>query len=104
MRIDAPPLPSERAGHIPGACHLPHITLLQGDGCYRPIDELRAIARQLELQYDREIITYCTAGIRSALLWFALRHLLGMRAVFNYDGSWNEWSRMGEETDANDRR
>ncbi|MEO0934399.1 MAG: rhodanese-like domain-containing protein, partial [Cyanobacteria bacterium J06641_2] len=32
----------------------------------------------------------------SAHTWFVLKYLLGYPNVFNYDGSWNEWSRRYE--------
>lgn len=90
--FDAPPQPNQRAGHIPGARHLPHTALLQPDGTYRPLGELQSLCRGMGLQRDRETLTYCAVGIRSALVWFVLKHQLGFPQVRNYDGSWNEWS------------
>lgn len=99
--FDAPPKPPERAGHIPGAQHLPHSALLAADGTYRSVEELcslvqalvQALVQEFGLNRDRPAITYCAVGIRSSVLWFALKHLLDFPHVRNYDGSWNEWSR-----------
>lgn len=90
--FDAPPQPGERAGHIPGARHLPHTALLQEDGSFRPVEELEALFKGLDLRPEQETITYCAVGIRAASLWFVLRHLLDFSHVRNYDGSWREWS------------
>ncbi|WP_226883659.1 sulfurtransferase [Allocoleopsis franciscana] len=43
---------------------------------------------------DKEIITYCAVGARAGHIWFVLKYLLGYPNVRNYDGSWNEWSRL----------
>lgn len=91
--FDAPPQPGQTTGHIPGARHLPHTALLRVDGTYRPADELRVLCDQQGLTASREAIPYCAVGIRSALAWFALKHLLGFPHVRSYDGSWNEGSR-----------
>ena len=40
---------------------------------------------------DDEVVTYCRIGERSSHTWFALKHLLGVDNVRNYDGSWTEW-------------
>ena len=42
------------------------------------------------------IIPYCAIGARSAHTWFVLKYLLGGDRVTNYDGSWNEWSRLAD--------
>lgn len=81
---------------IPSAKHLPHTAFFQADGTYRPVQELNALLTEAGAGKGREIITYCAVGIRAAVPWFVLKHLLGYSEVRNYDGSWNEWS-QGEE-------
>ena len=44
------------------------------------------------LQADKEVICYCTGGVRSAWLYFVLKYV-GYKSVRNYPGSWWEWSR-----------
>ncbi len=78
--------------HIPSARHLPHTDFFQADGTYRPVQELSALLTEAGAGKGREIITYCAVGIRAAVPWFVLKHLLGYSEVRNYDGSWNEWS------------
>jgi thiosulfate/3-mercaptopyruvate sulfurtransferase len=40
---------------------------------------------------EKEIVTYCTAGVRAAHLFFTLK-VAGYPTVKNYPGSWLEWS------------
>lgn len=89
-----PPQGSERAGHIPSAIHLEHSLTLNQDGTFKPADELRELYTSQGITPDLEIFPYCAIGGRSAYIWFVLKYLLGYPNVRNYDGSWNEWSRL----------
>lgn len=81
--------PGGRAGHVPGAVHLPLEGLTDERGAFRPADELR---RRLAVPPgDDELITYCTVGGRAATAWYVLTELLGRDRVRVYDGSWAEW-------------
>lgn len=88
----APPVDGQRGGHIAEALHLPFELALQPNDTFKCADELRALYVSHGVTPDREIITYCTVGARSAHTWFVLSQLLGYPNVRNYDGSWNEWS------------
>jgi thiosulfate/3-mercaptopyruvate sulfurtransferase len=46
----------------------------------------------VDLTHNKEVITYCRIGERSAYTWFILKYLLGYPNVKNYEGSWAEWS------------
>jgi len=84
----------KRGGHIPGARLVPAASLYAADGRYVGADELRRLAG-LEPSTPRDPrtrpITYCTGGVRSALLAVLLEARLGVAAE-NYDGSLWEWS------------
>ncbi len=82
-----------RTGHIPTARNVPWATAVAEDGTYRPRAELEQIygVGGVGLGKDDEVITYCRIGERSSHTWFALKFLLGIDAVRNYDGSWTEW-------------
>ena len=91
-----PDYPNEgalRTGHIPTARNVPWATAVAEDGTYRSRLELEAIYQSggLDLKDDDSVITYCRIGERSSHTWFALKHLLGIERVRNYDGSWTEW-------------
>jgi thiosulfate/3-mercaptopyruvate sulfurtransferase len=90
----APPQPGERGGHIPGAVHLYYEEALNPDGTFKPVEELAALYRAHGITDDKETITYCAVGMRSAHTWFVLSELLGWRHVTSYDGSWNQWGRL----------
>ena len=92
-----PPEGTERAGHIPSAVHVEHICTVNNDGTFKSFDELKALYGQQGITPDKEVFPYCAVGGRSAFIWFVLKYLLGYPKVRNYDGSWNEWSRLIRE-------
>lgn len=89
-----PPEGSERAGHIPSSIHIEYIVTLNEDGTFKSFDELQTLYNSHGITLDREVFTYCAIGGRSGYIWFVLKYLLGYPKVRNYDGSWNEWSRL----------
>ena len=80
-------------GHIPGAMNRnwEETLALGAYRGFRPAAELRAEFDALGASADKEIVTYCGSGQRSAHTYLALR-LLGYERVRNYNGSWLEWS------------
>ncbi len=95
-RLHIPDYPEEgvlRGGHIPSARNVPWATAVSEDGTYKPRAELEAIYQEggLGITPDDSVITYCRIGERSSHTWFALKYLLGIEDVRNYDGSWTEW-------------
>jgi len=78
----------KRGGHLPGARLVPYRSLYRPDGRYVSADEL---ARLAGLGDRKEAISYCTGGVRSALLAVLLEARLGVAAA-DYDGSLWEWS------------
>jgi len=49
----------------------------------------------------KKVITYCQSGVRSAHTWLVLTEVLGAKEVYNYDGSWIEWSYAASEAGGN---
>lgn len=92
--LDQPPHGNERAGHIPQAVHLDHIRVFNEDGTFKSAEALRALFTSSGILPNQTIFPYCAIGGRSASIWFILKYLLGYPNVRNYDGSWNEWSRI----------
>ncbi|AFY43384.1 sulfurtransferase [Nostoc sp. PCC 7107] len=92
--FNQPPKNNQRTGHIPGAVHLEHILTLNEDGTFKSFTELKNLYTSQGITPDKEIFPYCAIGGRSGYTWFVLKYLLGYPNVRNYDGSWNEWSRL----------
>lgn len=95
--IIAPPGMSEtaqRPGHIPGAKSVPWGTAVAEDGTFKPVEELRKIYGAKGISEDKDVVAYCRIGERSSHTWFALKYLLGLQNVRNYDGSWTEWGNL----------
>lgn len=92
--FNQPPKETERAGHIPSAVHIEHILTLDRDGTFKSFNELQALYSSKGIESEKEVFPYCAIGGRSGYTWFVLKYLLGYPKVRNYDGSWNEWSRL----------
>lgn len=85
---------SQRAGHIPGASNIPWSKAVNEDGTFKSKEELKALYEGEGISPDKEIISYCRIGERSAHSWFVLNELLEYPNVRNYDGSWTEWGNL----------
>ncbi|TAJ07688.1 MAG: sulfurtransferase [Nitrospirae bacterium] len=81
-----------RPGHIPSAISVPWNGFLNPDATVKDVEKLKVVLAEKGVQEDREVICYCTGGVRSAWLYFVLK-LVGYDKVRNYPGSWWEWSR-----------
>jgi thiosulfate/3-mercaptopyruvate sulfurtransferase len=92
--INYPQEGAQRGGHIPSAKNIPWGTAANTDGTFKSADELRQIYEDKDITNDRDIITYCRIGERSAHTWFVLTQLLDYPRVRNYDGSWTEWGSL----------
>jgi thiosulfate/3-mercaptopyruvate sulfurtransferase len=83
-----------RSGRIPGALWFDWEHVLAPPRL-RPPDQIRAELSAAGVTPDKEIVTYCHRGARSANTYLALK-LLGYPDVRNYIGSWHEWSNRPE--------
>lgn len=81
----------DRAGRIPGAVHLEWIRFMTPELTFRPASELQTLVRQEDVATEREVVTYCFAGVRASHVAFVLT-LLGSDHVRVYDASMFEWS------------
>lgn len=81
-------------GCIPTAIHLnwSDAVDLNGDHRIKSLKDLHYNMKMAGITPDKEIITYCQSGVRSAHTTYILTELLGYPKVMNYDGSWIEWS------------
>lgn len=96
-KIIAPPGMNEtaqRAGHIPGARNIPWSKAVNEDGTFKSVEELRKLYGDAGVDFSKPTIAYCRIGERSSHTWFVLKHLLGVKDIKNYDGSWTEWGNL----------
>lgn len=96
-KITAPPGTNEsalRGGHIPGAVNVFWAENIKPDRRFKSPSQLAAVYRDKGLLPEKQTVTYCRIGERSAVTWFVLHELLGYEQVANYDGSWVEWGNM----------
>jgi thiosulfate/3-mercaptopyruvate sulfurtransferase len=83
------------AGHVPGAVHFDYSQNIN----YDP-DAAMRLHNQTTLKDkyssiaapEDTVLIYCHSGVRSSHTYFVLTELLGYPHVYNYDGSWIEWS------------
>ncbi len=80
-----------RGGHIPGAVLLPFDQVFNGSGRIKSQSELEDLFERAGLSKKDHIVTYCTAGIRSAHLAVVLR-MAGFVKTRNYDESFYRWA------------
>jgi thiosulfate/3-mercaptopyruvate sulfurtransferase len=85
-----------RAGHIPGAVHIPVELLRTDGGTFKSAGEMLQVMRDRGITPETEVVTYCTIGNRACQAWFALKYLLGYNDVRVYYGSWAEWGKVAD--------
>ena len=85
---------AQRPGHVPSALNVPWAKAANEDGTFKSDDELLELYKEEGLDESKPTIAYCRIGERSSHTWFALRELLGIQDVKNYDGSWTEYGSL----------
>ncbi|MDF2152421.1 rhodanese-like domain-containing protein [Vibrio sp. CAU 1672] len=77
-------------GTIPGSIHINWTNSLNDDTTLKSVDELQALYG--DIINGKKVIAYCQSGVRSAHTTMVLTNVLGAENVYNYDGSWIEYS------------
>ncbi len=87
---------AERAGRIPGAKLLEWTDILRDkDSDPRLLSKADLTALLAPFQSDAGVVTYCQSGTRSSGVYFAMAQLgWDESKIWNYDGSWAEYSRL----------
>ena len=91
-----------RFGHIPGGVSLPWEETFTDESAalngtpsrLKSPEALRKLLASAGVREGRDVVTYCTVGLRASHLYFVARYL-GIRPRI-YDGSMSEWSRRSE--------
>jgi thiosulfate/3-mercaptopyruvate sulfurtransferase len=63
-----------------------------GTQCWQAADLLKAEYARLGVSEDTPVIVHCRTGHQASQTFFLLRHVLGLKSVRWYDGSWLAWS------------
>lgn len=81
-------------GHIPGAKPFPNEMLTEpsAPATFTPLKTLSALATELKIDTDKDIITYCNSGHLASGSWFIFSELMGNKNVKLYDGSMHQWT------------
>ena len=85
---------ADRGGHIPGAVSLNWTSLqteVNGVKVLKSRSEVLTLLQAHGITKDKEIVSHCQTGVRSAYATLVLLGL-GYEKVRNYDGSWTEWA------------
>lgn len=77
-------------GTIPSSVHINWTNASNEDSTLKTRAELEAIYG--DAIDGKSVIAFCQSGVRSAHTTFVVMNVLGVEDVYNYDGSWIEWS------------
>ncbi|MGF1769385.1 sulfurtransferase [Enterovibrio makurazakiensis] len=77
-------------GTIPGSVHINWTQALNEDSTLKSAEELQALYG--DVIKGKKVIAYCQSGVRSAHTQMVLEEVLGAEDIYNYDGSWIEYS------------
>ena len=77
-------------GSIPSSVWINWTNANNEDTTLKSLSELKTIYG--DLVEGKKVISFCQSGVRSAHTTMVLLNVLGAEDVFNYDGSWIEWS------------
>lgn len=80
----------KKGGHLPGAIHIRFTDLFDDNNVLKSNEELTAMFEAAGLSKEDTIVTYCTAGIRSAYMQLILE-MCGFENSINYDESYYRW-------------
>ncbi|MFV0498898.1 MAG: sulfurtransferase [Bacilli bacterium] len=76
-------------GTIKGSHWIEWTNAVDDETMLKKLEELKSIYGEFE---GKKIITLCHSGVKSAFTYELLKNALGYENVYNYDGSWTEWS------------
>lgn len=82
-----------KGGHLPDAIQVRFTDLFNKSGTLKSKKELTKLFEDAGLTKDEKIVTYCTAGIRSAYMELVM-DMCGFKQVKNYDGSYYRWAKV----------
>lgn len=79
-----------KGGRLPGAIHIRYTDLFNTDSTLKSNADITAMFEDAGLTKEDQIVTYCTAGIRSGYMQLILE-MCGFENTKNYDESYYRW-------------
>lgn len=86
---------NKSTGHVKGAVNVDHNTIQDDKKLMKSADELSKLFAAAGVTKDKEVILYCSTGVRTGKEYIALKTILGYPNVKVYDGGYNEWKAKG---------
>ena len=88
----------KKKGRIPGSLNIDwsYSVNYHEDQKFKSVEKLHIMFKLKGVNIEDNIVAYCRSGVRSAHTTFVLTELLGYPNVYNYDGSWLEWSSIDD--------
>ena len=90
-------LENKSTGHLPGAINWDHTTLIDAKHMLKPKAEIEKMLAEKGITKDKNIILYCSTGVRASKEYLVLTSVLGYTKVKVYDNGYNEWKAAGNE-------
>ncbi|KAF0129824.1 MAG: thiosulfate/3-mercaptopyruvate sulfurtransferase [Bacteroidetes bacterium] len=90
-------LENKSTGHIPGSINWDHTTLIDAKHMLKPKAEIEKMLAEKGITKDKNIILYCSTGVRASKEYLVLTSVLGYTKVKIYDNGYNEWKAAGNE-------
>ena len=84
-----------KGGHLPNAIHIKFTDLFNEDGLLKSNADIETMLSENGITKEDKIVTYCTAGIRSAYMQLVLE-MCGFENTFNYDESYYRWCAIND--------
>lgn len=78
-------------GHLPGAINIEYKQLLDANGMLKSKAEIEKVYAAKGVSKDKQIVLYCSSGVRTGLHYLALVDMLGYQNVKIYDEGYNEY-------------
>ncbi|MGO5053027.1 sulfurtransferase [Lachnospiraceae bacterium LCP25S3_G4] len=84
-----------KGGHLPKSIHIRFTDLFKKDGTLKSNEDITTMFEDAGLKKEDQIVTYCTAGIRSGYMQLIME-MCGFENVKNYDESYYRWCAVEE--------
>jgi len=83
-------------GHLAGAVNLFFKDVQDEDKSFKSVEDLTKIGEDLGFTKEKTYVVYCKTGIKAAVVYNALKNVLGYPNVKLYDGAYLEWEKQGK--------